>query len=60
MSAQSRLGDMIAGQLNVKTNTGLDRPHWESSHTYPILSMMVVVEQAGVQIMKEYFEIEAS
>ena len=26
----------------------------------PVLSVMVIVTQAGVQMMKEYFEIEAS
>ena len=40
----------------------LDGPYWDqvNSHICPILGVMVVAEQAGVQIMKEYFEIEAS
>ena len=29
-------------------------------HICPTLSAMVVAEQAGIQMMKEYFEIEAS
>ena len=40
----------------------LDGPHWNqlNSHICPILGAMVVTEQAEVQMMKEYFEIEAS
>ena len=31
-----------------------------NSHIGPTLGAIVVTEQAGVQMMKEYFEIEAS
>ena len=30
------------------------------SHKCPILGAIVVAKQAGIQMMKEYFEIEAS
>ena len=41
---------------------GLNWPYWDqvSSLICPILGTMVVAEQAGVQMMKKYFEIEAS
>ena len=37
-------------------------PYWNemNSHIRPILGAILVAEQAGVQMMKEYFEIEAS
>ena len=40
----------------------LDGPRWKllNSHICPILGAMVVAEQAGVRMMKEYVEIEAS
>ena len=42
-------------------NGGLG-PYWNemNSHICPTLGAMVVAKQAGVQMMKEYFEIEAS
>ena len=40
----------------------LDGSHWNqlNSHICPILGAMVIAEQAGVRMMEEYFEIEAS
>ena len=48
MSTQSRLGNMVCDLPSVKNDTGLDRPHWRASQTCPMLSIMVVAEQAGV------------
>ena len=39
--------------------SNLDGPSWEIVGAH-MTSAMVVVEQAGVRMMKEYFEIEAS
>ena len=41
---------------------GLNGPYWQQMGSYicSTLSAMVVAEQAGIQMMKEYFEIEAS
>ena len=46
----------------VNNGVGLNGPYWDQigSHTCPILRAMVVAKQAGIQMMKEYFEIEAS
>ena len=40
----------------------LNRDYWNrmASHICPVIGAMVVAEQAGVRMMKEYFEIEAS
>ena len=54
----SKLGNIVCDQPSAKKNTGLDGPHWGASHTCPMLSVIVVAKQAGVRIMKEYFEIE--
>ena len=55
---------MIGGLPNRGNDTGLDGPHWRAegswSHTCFMLSAIVVAEQVGVQMMKEYFKIEAS
>ena len=42
--------------------SGLDRKYWRQLglHICPTVSAMGVAEQAGIQMMKEYFEIEAS
>ena len=56
----SRLGNIVYGQPSAKNDTGLDGTHWGASHTSPMLSVMVVAEQAGVRMMVEYFAIEAS
>ena len=49
----------LAGANNVDALNG---PYWNrmGSHIYPIVGAMVVAEQAGVRMMKEYSEIEAS
>ena len=64
MSTRSRLRNTNGGLLDRGNDTGLNEPHWGAegswSHTYPMLSAMIVAEQAGVRMMKEYFEIEAS
>ena len=40
-------------------NSDFDGPSWNIAGAH-MTSAMVVVEQAGVRMMKEYFEIEAS
>ena len=60
MSTWSRLGNVITSLPNVRNDTGLDGPHWEASHTCPMLLMTVVAAQAGIRMIKEYFKIEAS
>ena len=42
-----------------RLDSNLDGPTWESTGTH-MVSVMIVAEQAGVRMMKEYFEIEAS
>ena len=41
---------------------GLNGPHWMQmgSHICPTVLAMGIAEQAGIQMMKEYFKIEAS
>ena len=53
---------MIRALSSANNGSGLNKPYWYQmgSHICPILSAMVVVEQAGIRIMKEYFEIETS
>ena len=63
MSTQSRLTNPIGGLATRGNNKGLDGNYWSESswsHTCPMISTMVVAEQAGVRMMKDYFEIEAS
>ena len=61
MSTQgNRLGNMVCGRPSANNDSGFDGPHWSASHICPMLSAMVVVEQTGVRMMKEYVEIEAS
>ena len=50
----TRMPRMLRGLISV-----LDGPSWDIAGAY-MTSAMVVTEQAGVGIMKEYFEIEAS
>ena len=45
---------------SANNGTGLDGPHWMGSYICFTLSAMVVAEQVGVRMIKEYFEIEAS
>ena len=49
---------MISGLAPRGEDDGLDGNY--CSHTRPMLSAMVVMEQVGVPMMKEYFKIEAS
>ena len=42
-----------------RLNSDLDGPSWNLAGAH-ITSAMVVAEQAGVRMMKEFFEIEAS
>ena len=53
---------MIRALPSAKNGTGLNRPYWHQmgSPICPTLLAMVVAEQARIQMMKEYFEIEAS
>ena len=48
--------------IQVLPSAGLNGPYWHqmSSLVCPILAAMVVAKQAGIRMMKEYFEIEAS
>mmetsp|Transcript_24 Transcript_24/g.26 ORF Transcript_24/g.26 Transcript_24/m.26 type:complete len:93 (-) Transcript_24:217-495(-) len=50
---------MVCDLPRANNGTGLDGSHWSVSHICPMLSAMVVAEQARVRMMKEYFEIEA-
>ena len=50
---------MVCGLSSADNGSGLDRSHWSASHICPMLSAMVVTEQAEVRMMKEYFKIEA-
>ena len=53
---------MVGGLPNANNEEGLNGPYWQQmgSHICPTVSAMVVAEQAGIRMMKEYFEIEAS
>ena len=52
---------MVPSLLSANNETGLNVPYWQmGSHICPTLSPMVVAEQAGIRMMKEYFEIESS
>ena len=42
-----------------RLDAGLDGNRWESTGAH-MISVMMVAEQTGVRMMKEYFEIEAS
>ena len=55
----NRRGNMVHGLPSANNGSGLNGSHWSASHIYPMLSAMVVAEQAGVRMMKKYFEIEA-
>ena len=52
---------MVPGLPNTNNDEGLKRQHWMQvgSHICPMVSAMEVTEQAGIQMMKEYFKIEA-
>ena len=51
---------MIQALPSANNVTRLNGPDWRQMgfHIYPILGVMVVTEQAVIQMMKEYFEIE--
>ena len=53
---------MVPGLPNANNGSGLNGPYWMQlgSHIYPTLSAMIVAEQAGIRMMKEHFETEAS
>ena len=57
---RNRLGSLDGVITSVNNGSGLTGPYWSATHICPILSAMVVAKQAGVQMMKEYFEIEES
>ena len=42
-----------------RLDSNLNGPRWESTGAH-MVSAMMVAEQAGVRMMKEYFEIETS
>ena len=56
----NRTGNIAPGLPSANNGTGLNGLHWMKSYICPTLSVMVVTEQAGIRMMKEYFEIEAS
>ena len=62
MGAQGNRQSMVPDLPNANNKEGLNGPHWMmmGSHICPTVSVMGVAEQAEIQMMKEYFEIEAS
>ena len=61
MSTQgNRLGNMVRDLLSANNSSWLDGSHCSPSQIWPMLLAMVVIEQAGVRMIKEYFKIEAS
>ena len=53
---------MVSGLPNANNKEGLNRLCWMQMGSYicPMVSVLGVVEQAGIQMMKKYFEIEVS
>ena len=53
---------MVSSLPSINNGLGLNGPHYmqTGSHICPMVSTMGVVEQTGIQMRKEYFEIEAS
>ena len=61
ISNQRNRRSMVPALPSANNRTGLNRPYWQIGlHICPTLSAMVVAEQAGIRMMKEYFKIEAS
>ena len=57
---RSRLPGMVRGIGPRGNDDWPDGGYWTHTYTCPMLSAMMVAEQVGVRMMKEYFEIEAS
>ena len=53
---------MTSGLPSANNGSGLNRDYWRllAPHIYPKVSAMGVAEKAGIQMMTEYFEVEAS
>ena len=62
MSTQRNEQSIVPGLPSANNESGLNGGYWRKSdsHIYPTLAAMVLVEQAEIRMMKEYFEIEAS
>ena len=62
MGTQRNKRSIADGLPSANNGSGLNRDYWSQpgSHIYPMLAEIVVAEQAGMKMMKEYFEIEGS
>ena len=62
MGTRRNRQSIVPGLPSTNNGSGLNIGYWmqSGSHICPTLAAMIVAEQAGIRMMKEYFKIEAS